>query len=739
MRTDHKTPRPAPTPVAAPPASPPRLTAALQAGVVVVVIALALLLAWHPLEDLDIWFHLRAGADQLAQGPLPTTNTYSFTEPGHPWLNHEWLFQLLVRATAPQGAPDAMDARGWNLLRTVLVAAIVLALALGDGARDRLRGRGSPLGAVAAGLAVCAALALLWPRLLLRPELLSYLALVLLVRGVEAWRRAIAAAGVRAMGLRAVLDPRQAAGRVFWLVVAWSQFHGFSSVAPLLVGLGLADPLGSAGPAGGAPAPRWRAVAVGLVASLVALVATPNGWQGLAFPLRAIGQFRGDGAGLQDAIAELTPLLRSPGMLSSTITAYLASLALGLVLVATGWRRLGLLRICLWAGLAWAAFAGQRALGPYAIALALLALRWSPPPAWRSLRAHAAVPALVAGAALAALALGWGAAIRSDAFYLSEGVARRHGSGLATAQYPLAAATRLAAEPPARVFANLGASALLLGTTRSEVFIDGRTEAYSAALWGEYAAIRRGGDQALALLDSRRVDAVCLAGPGGPFARLLADLVASPRWQVASAEGAGVLLRREHLAFGPDSAPRQRATKQEMLRRGAREQERAAAGLTPARAADTLVAAAALHPLAGDADDARNALERAVARSPRHATARHNLGNRYLAEGRHADALAEFAAAAAANRRLAPARLNAGVCLMQLGRPADAARRFAEAARLDPRAVEPWANLAVARRAAGDGKGALAAVERALALSPGDARLSALRAELGGATGRSRQ
>ncbi len=735
MRTVRHPDRSAPAPAAAvpPPAPSPRLTAGLQAGTLILAVSLALLLAWHPLEDLDVWFHLRAGADQIASGPLQPVNAYSFTEPGHPWLNHEWLFQLLVCATAPGGTPVAIDAGGWNLLRTVLSMAIVLALALGDGARERLRGRGTPLGAVAAGLAVSSALLLLWPRLLLRPELLSYLALVALVRFAEGWRRDVAARGTAAVGLRAVVDPRAAGGRVFWLVVAWSQVHGFAAVSPLLVVLAMADPLVPV------PRARWRAVAVGLAATLVALIATPNGWQGLAFPLRAIGQFRGDGEGLQDAIAELTPLLRSPGMFAGTITAFLASLGAGLLLVVTGWRRLGLLRIGLWAGLACAALAGQRALGPYAVALALLALRWAPPPAWHGSLAGARRPAVAAGIVLAGLAIAWGVSIRTDAFYLSEGVARRCGGGLATAQYPVAAAARLAAEPPARVFANLGASALLLGTTRSEVYIDGRTEAYSAALWREYAVIRRGGEQALALLDSRRVDAVCLAGPGGPFARLLSDLVASPRWQVVSAEGAGVLLRREHLPFGPDSEPRQQADKQALLRHGAQEQERVASGLSPARAADALVAAATLHLLAGDAAQGRSCLERAVEFSPRHATARHNLGNRYLAEGRHDAALAEFTAAAAANRRLAPARLNAGVCLMRLGRPADAARRFAEAARLDPRSVEPWANLAVARRAAGDAKGALAAVERALALSPGDARLAALRAELGGAPGRTRQ
>lgn len=737
MRRNHDS-GPPPAPSAPPASSPPppagSLTGALQAGAVVVAMVLALLLAWHPLEDLDIWFHLRAGTDLVDDGLLPPVNRYSFTEPNHPWLNHEWLFQVLVHATAPQGPPTTLTATGWNLLRTALAVAIVLALALGDGGRARLRGRGSPAGAVAAGFALLGALALLWPRLLLRPELLSFIALILLVRAGEAWRAAVARQGTAALRARTLVDPRAPGGRVFWLALVWAQCHGFAAVAPLVVLVALVDPTGPR-PADRGAGLRWRAAATGLAVTLAALLLTPNGWQGLAFPVRALGQFRGEGAGLQGAIAELTPLLRSPGMLAGTIIAFVTSLAVGAALVATGWRRIGLLRTLLWLGTAAATLASQRALGPYAIAFALVALRWTPPAAWQRSLARSRLPALAGGLALVGLAAAWGLAIRADAFYLAEGVARRFGSGLATAQYPVTAAAHLAAahpggQPPARVFANLGASGLLLGTTRAEVYVDGRTEAYSPSLWREYLAIRSGGEQALALLDARHVEMVCLAGPAGPFARLLRDLLDSHRWQVVTAEGAGVLLRREHLPFGPDSAPRQDAAKRAELQRAATTQEQAAGGLPAARAADALVAAATLHALADAHDQARSCLERAVSLSPRHATARHNLGNRYLAEGRHEEALAEFAAASRANRRLAASRLNAGVCLMRLGRPADAAQRFGQAARLDPRAVEPWANLALARQAAGDAKGALAAVERALAVSPADARLAALRAEL---------
>ncbi|MBE0564674.1 MAG: hypothetical protein IH621_01850, partial [Krumholzibacteria bacterium] len=94
----------------------------------------ALLLGWHSLADRDVWFHARAGQDLLAEGRLVQVNRYSFTAPDHPWLNHEWLFQAAVAATAPAVPTPADDpVLGWNLLRAGLVLTLMLVLLLGDG------------------------------------------------------------------------------------------------------------------------------------------------------------------------------------------------------------------------------------------------------------------------------------------------------------------------------------------------------------------------------------------------------------------------------------------------------------------------------------------------------------------------------------------------------------------------------------------------------------------------------
>jgi hypothetical protein len=47
--------------------------------------------AVRPVGDPDVWWIAAAGRDLLATGHVPTNNAYSFAEPSHPWVMHEWL------------------------------------------------------------------------------------------------------------------------------------------------------------------------------------------------------------------------------------------------------------------------------------------------------------------------------------------------------------------------------------------------------------------------------------------------------------------------------------------------------------------------------------------------------------------------------------------------------------------------------------------------------------------------
>lgn len=48
------------------------------------------------LADPDYFWHLRTGQYLLATGTLPGGDIFSFTQPGKPWVLHEWLFEVLL-------------------------------------------------------------------------------------------------------------------------------------------------------------------------------------------------------------------------------------------------------------------------------------------------------------------------------------------------------------------------------------------------------------------------------------------------------------------------------------------------------------------------------------------------------------------------------------------------------------------------------------------------------------------
>lgn len=75
----------------------------------VVVLALGLFaMAARGMLDPDIWWHLRTGQLILDNHHLFRTDPYSFTRSGQPWVNHEWLFDVLAFALYRIGGAGAL-------------------------------------------------------------------------------------------------------------------------------------------------------------------------------------------------------------------------------------------------------------------------------------------------------------------------------------------------------------------------------------------------------------------------------------------------------------------------------------------------------------------------------------------------------------------------------------------------------------------------------------------------------
>ena len=174
---------------------------------VVIALALpALLSLLVPLPAVDLAYQVRAGDEILASGALPAVDTWTYTIAGAPWVDQQWLAQVLLALGYRIG--------GWELLAVARAGLVVVALGLLLAA---LVERGTPT-RIAAILTLVAFL-LAAPALALRPQLfaIALFAALLWLIAVRWWRP-----------WAYLLMPV--------VVVLWANVHGSFVLAPLVLG-----------------------------------------------------------------------------------------------------------------------------------------------------------------------------------------------------------------------------------------------------------------------------------------------------------------------------------------------------------------------------------------------------------------------------------------------------------------------------------------------------------------------
>ena len=102
----------------------------LNLGVITATIAAnAMLVAvTTPVVDPDVWWVAAAGRRVLAGAGIPRTNYFSYVEPAHPWIMHEWLLGPAYAALLERFGPACFDALAGGVLACALAllsAAIV--------------------------------------------------------------------------------------------------------------------------------------------------------------------------------------------------------------------------------------------------------------------------------------------------------------------------------------------------------------------------------------------------------------------------------------------------------------------------------------------------------------------------------------------------------------------------------------------------------------------------------------
>jgi hypothetical protein len=126
--------------------------------------------------DPDVWWHVKVGETILSSHHWPTTDPYSFTAQGTPWMAYEWLGEVVLAA-----AHRLAGLQGLMALDLLIAGAVLSALY----AYVSLRSGNSK-----AAFVVCTVmLPLAYLSFTLRPQMLGYLFLILTMLALERFRQ----------------------------------------------------------------------------------------------------------------------------------------------------------------------------------------------------------------------------------------------------------------------------------------------------------------------------------------------------------------------------------------------------------------------------------------------------------------------------------------------------------------------------------------------------------------------
>ncbi|HYL59830.1 MAG TPA: hypothetical protein VEU51_13250 [Candidatus Acidoferrales bacterium] len=77
--------------------------------------------------DPDLWGHVRFGQAVLSAGHIVWTDPYSYTAPGHRWLNHEWLSEVIMGALY-----NHLNVFGLKLMKVACAGAVIFFMAAAE-------------------------------------------------------------------------------------------------------------------------------------------------------------------------------------------------------------------------------------------------------------------------------------------------------------------------------------------------------------------------------------------------------------------------------------------------------------------------------------------------------------------------------------------------------------------------------------------------------------------------------
>jgi hypothetical protein len=301
----------------------PRLLAAI------VFIAIFTMAVRAP-ADSDTWWHLRSGQYIVETRSIPTTDPFSHTREGQPWIDHGWLAQVFWYALYAAG--------GWAGLSLGLAAVVTISFGLiwqivpGN---QYVRAFSLVLGAITS--------AIIWA---VRPQMISFLLAALILFLLERYKRG-GRRWIYALPL---------------VILLWANVHGGYAIAFMIMAVYIAgETLDHLTGHQDDPILSWRQISVLVALALISffvVAINPHGWEMWAYPLRTVGI-----GALRDYIQEW----RSPDFHQTMTWPFVAMLTLTLVAMGRSIRRADWTDLALTAMWSTGSFFAWRNMGLYGL------------------------------------------------------------------------------------------------------------------------------------------------------------------------------------------------------------------------------------------------------------------------------------------------------------------------------------------------------------------------------------
>jgi hypothetical protein len=491
------------------------------------------ILAHRAISSLDIWLHLKAGEFILKNKIIPAYDIFSFTFSGRPWVDHEWLFQVVSYLVYHK-----WQAEGLILLQTyILVLSFLVLFFIG------LRIAKSYL---AAAILTVVAVYASSDRFTIRPEVFSLLFFALYL-----------------YFLRFYIEKRP-----LWVIiplqVLWVNSHGYFLLGPLLVFLFIASEFLrrriNFWPAGWKEQfiltdPGYRRLKKVFLFSILACFLNPYGSKGALYPVSILqGVFSGHFQIFFRYIRELQPTfqLNTDAVIFYHLLAILCFLALRVNLNRLKIIDVALLLVFFPLGLTFRSIAFFCFVG-YVIIISCLEPTSERLPGYFKL-SGTPKKILACAIAIAFLSFVWIKinAIKSKSYYYDPDSHKFKStlSGIDYRYYPRGAVNfALAHGIKGNMLNDLNSGAYIIGKAYPgrRVFIDGRTELYGPDFFRQYINALEGDSEVFeSLLKQYNISAVLFSLVYKSPLSIISYIYRSAQWKLVFFDHSGVIFLKDN-------------------------------------------------------------------------------------------------------------------------------------------------------------------------------------------------